>query len=102
MLTRPERDAWLLREIAEERAGVDVMNADFVLAFINHTDAKFDPTHFGAYHCPILGRDLARLAKQGKLKRSRVGLSGGAWMEGFPKWVWNYVVNKSRQWREEE
>ena len=95
MLSRIEREAWLLREIAaNHRAGADVLDADFVREYAEHTGATTVATFYGAPRCPRLGRDLSRLAKDGRLTRQRVGLSGGGWMAGFPKWVWSYTAKK--------
>jgi len=70
---------------------VDVLAREFVDAYVAATGAPFIPTNWGADHCKQLGRDLAAMARLGQLRRARIGLSGGAWMPGFPKWVWTYV-----------
>jgi hypothetical protein len=72
------------------RGGVDILDRDFVDSYIEATQARHQDTNWGASKCPQLGRDLAEMVKMGVLRRSRVGLSGGAWMSGFPKWVWCY------------
>lgn len=84
---------WLLKEVRERRF-VDVLDAEFVDAYID----EFKPTHrvtcWGANKCRQLGADLAEMAAIGYLARSRAGLSGGSWQPGFPKWVWCYKPGK--------
>lgn len=73
----------------EENRFVDVLNSDFVDAYITAVHAKFKPTNWGAHKCPQLGLDLSSMARFSALKRSRIGLSVN-WQPGFPKWVWTY------------
>ena len=91
---KPEdRYAWLENRIDEEGAGgVDTLNSQFVDDYIDATDAKFRFTNFGAYKCPQLGRDLSTMFRAGRLRRSRLGLTDGAWQPGFPTWVWCYSL----------
>lgn len=73
-----------------ERTGetvVDVLNADLVDAYIEATGAPYEPMPYGAHRCPLLGRDLSALYRQGLLSRNRTGVGGG---EGFPSWVYTY------------
>lgn len=78
-----------LRERGSAKAAVDVLDADFVAAYIEATDAKFYPQMYGAHKCPQLGRDLSLLNGSYHLRRSRIGIEGMAGM-GFPRWVWSY------------
>lgn len=73
-----------------KRGGVDILDSAFVDAYIEATEAPHTPTNWGAYKCPQLGRDLSKMYEMGILRRTRVGLSSGAWQPGFPKWVWSY------------
>lgn len=73
------------------RGGVDVLNSDFVDAYIDATKPKFRVTNYGAWKCPQLGRDLAQMVEDGVLRRHRVGIAGLASM-GFPRWVWSYEL----------
>ena len=70
---------------------VDVLDSDFVDAFIAHVGCAFTPTLWGAYKCRYLGQTLTRMYRQYDLKRHRVGLSSGAWRPGFPTWVYVYT-----------
>ena len=90
LVRRAARESWLL-EYIKEHGGVDVLNAEFVDKFMEVTGAKYRVTMWGANKCPMLGRDLARLAACGILRRFRVGL-GLNWQPGFPTWVWSYEI----------
>lgn len=87
---RDSRYAWLMAYI-EQHGNVDVLNSDFVDDYIEATHAKFRPSCWGAHICPMLGSDLAHMARVGALKRFTVGL-GANWQPGFPRWVWTYEV----------
>lgn len=84
------RYQWLMAWI-QKNGSTDVLNSDFVNDYIEATHAKHKPTCWGAYKCPMLGRDLAHMAKCSALKRGRLGL-GTNWQPGFPRWVWVYSV----------
>lgn len=85
---------WLLNE-ARERVAVDVLDADFVDAYIQRFKPQYRPTWWGANKCPQIGRDLASMAQAGLLSRSRVGL-GSNWQPGFPRWVFSYKPGPGR------
>lgn len=85
-----DRYNWLVDYIAEERAPVDVLNRDFVDAYIEATGASFKAVMYGAHKCPQLGRDLSHLAEVRRLRRYRTGLGDMGSGMGFPRWVWSY------------
>jgi hypothetical protein len=68
---------------------VDVLNRDFVDDYARATGVPLMVQMYGAAKCPTLGRDLAHMAKNNRLRRSRSGIEGMAGM-GFPRWVWIY------------
>jgi hypothetical protein len=74
--------------------GVDILDSDFVDAFAIATQCKVKATCFGAFKCDYLGRTLSRMYKDKQLKRGRIGLSGGSWYPGFPKWVYVYWLKE--------
>lgn len=74
---------------------VDVLDTDFVKAYIYATNAPFVDMMIGAPRCRMLGRDLALLHKQGILKRHATGLSPGDASMGFPKWVYSYHLPRA-------
>lgn len=87
---RQRRD-WLCARIAEEhRAGVDVLNADFVTDYAEHTRTRAVVQFFGAPKCPQLGSDFGRMHLEGLLKRGTIGIGDGLSGQGFPKWVYTY------------
>lgn len=72
-----------------ERKFVDVLDAEFVDAYIDAFKPPHRITYWGANKCRQLGADLAAMAARGFLKRDRVSLGSG-WYPGFPRWVWCY------------
>ena len=90
-----ERKKWLMAWVQKHRYA-DVLDSDLVDSYIAATNAKHKPTCWGAYKCPMLGRDLAALASCGALKRWRNGLRG-TWQPGFPRWVWSYEERPPEQ-----
>lgn len=86
-----DRHKWLL-EYIKTNGPTDILNRKFIEDYVKATGTKFKPTYWGADKSPILGRDLAKMAKDKTLERYRCGLSGGIWQPGFPKWVWSYLV----------
>lgn len=87
-----QRMDFILNYINNSMGGCDVLAADFVNDYIVATGAGVHLMPYGAHKCPQLGRDLARMFKEGYLSRTRVGIQGFAGM-GFPHWVYNYTVS---------
>ena len=71
--------------------GCNIVDRYFVDQYIEAVQCSFYPMYYGADKCPQLGRDLARMHKVGRLKRSRCGIEGMAGM-GFPRWVYIYKL----------
>lgn len=90
-----DRLDWIVRYCTEVEDRVDVLNRDFVRAYVNATGAECVYQFYGADTCPQLGRDLSRCFKQKKLLRGRVGLP--AMESGFPKWVYVYYTPSHKQ-----
>src|SRR5690349_19003561 len=92
-MTPQERYDWIEAHLRSKSKGytVDVCDADFVASYIEATDASFRPTNYGAYKCRQLGKDLATMHSEYRLKRMRSGLEGMGGM-GFPTWVWSYTL----------
>lgn len=89
-MKRPaERQRFILDHLRANRMA-DILDRDFVVAYIQATDAPSRENFFGAPSCPTLGRDLSALYRQGKVARSRCGLSGHE--VGFPRWVYVYEL----------
>lgn len=84
------RRAWLLERASSSRLPMDILDSDFVDAFIETTGAPFEPMPVGAHRCPTLGRDLANMYREGSLRRQPVGVPCGEW--GMPNWVYAYEV----------
>lgn len=88
-----ERRTWILEYLRLNASpAVDVLDSDFVDAYIEATGVSFTPTSIGAHRCSALGSDLSQLFAEGKLDRYTVSLKGDAWMPGFPRWVYSYEL----------
>lgn len=83
-----DKEQWILNYIRVHDA-VDMLNSEFVDAYIDKFNPKVSYTNFGANKVTELSRILSSLYKTGLLKRSAVGLSGLCGI-GFPKWVYVY------------
>lgn len=91
-----DRYDFIINYISSTRPhAIDVLNSEFVDAYIKTTGAKYKPTFFGAFKCAMLGRDLSKMYNQGMLDRSILSLPPGSINEGFPGWVYVYSV---RSW----
>lgn len=91
LVMRPAaRRQWLLDRLRASPVPLDILDADFVDAFIEATQAPFIPANVGAHRCPTLGRDLAVMYRNGDLCRQPVGVPCGEW--GMPRWVYAYGV----------
>ncbi len=81
-----------LRAAPGTRSSCNVLDSEFVDAYVEFSGAPVWGMIYGANKCRQLGRDLARMQKECYLKRSTTGLEGMAGM-GFPRWVYSYFVN---------
>jgi hypothetical protein len=97
-MTPKQRRQWIYQDLEDQgRNGqCDVLDSDFVNAYCNATGAKGYAQFYGAPKCPMLGRDLSRMHREGSLARHRVGLR--CMESGFPSWVYSYSI--SRRYRE--
>lgn len=83
--------SWMQSGIAG-RQRVDVLDSDFVVAYVEATNAHAVMKFIGAPYCAQLSRDLGSMFKKGTLKRTPVGLAPGDASMGFPKWVYVYSL----------
>lgn len=84
------RRAWLLSRLQASPVPLDILDSDFVDAFIEATEVPFKHMPVGAHRCPTLGRDLAAMHRDGTLHRQPVGVPCGEW--GMPRWVYAYGI----------
>jgi hypothetical protein len=92
-----DRHDWIAKKLTEMPGrSVDVVNSDFVDAYVEATGARHAVQPYGAAKCPQLGRDLSAMKRAGTLKRFRCGLQGMGGM-GFPRWVWVYELPTFRR-----
>lgn len=94
-----DRRAWILTYIGKRqvhltstRYRVDILDLDFVCAYIDATGVHWEPSLIGAPRCPTLGADLLALHKAHKLERRPAGIGDGLCFQGFPRWVWSYCL----------
>lgn len=74
------------------RGGVDILNAEFVDAYIDATGATHSHQPYGAARCPQLGRDLSEMSRQYRLRRQLEPLPADMRGMGFPLFVWHYTL----------
>lgn len=83
-----DREQFILDHLhGDSHRMADVLDAEFVNAYIEATGAPFTAQNFGASKCSMLGRDLSSLYRKGLVRRERCGVGGES---GFPKWVYVY------------
>lgn len=91
-----EKEEWIINYIQEHEhmKVVDILDEKFVNAFIKKIKAKYEVRMIGANKCRELSKLLSNMYKKGLLVRCAIGLKGGAWQDGFPKWVYCYEINE--------
>lgn len=96
MLTKNARHDWLLNYLETNKVHdmVDVLNRAFVEDFIEDCKPNVIKENLvGADTVPVLGRDLSELYKKGLLTRITVGIDNP--VDGFPKWVYSYMLKNN-------
>jgi len=86
-----EKIAWVESYLQDTEQHVDILNTEFVNAYINEFGVAYRNTNYGALKCPDVGRTLKAGYDQGVLKRDRIGL--WAHETGFPNWIFVYRLN---------
>lgn len=85
------KEEWL-KDYINVNGPVNILDAEFVDAYIN----KFNPKHsiqpFGANGCKELGKMLSDLYKDNILDRSRISIHGLG--RGYPNWVYVYEMRQ--------
>jgi hypothetical protein len=95
-MKKRDRLSWLTSWfMVHQELPFDVLNDEFVNAYIEATSADYKIFKYGAPQCKQLGRDLGYMQKQGILTRSIIGLFPGDSSMGFPKWVYVYRLKKT-------
>lgn len=91
-----DRQQWILQYLRDSgaHAHVDILNEQFVSAYIVRFSPTYRMTMLGAHKCRQLGKDLSDMYKAGLLIRSRMGLTATP-VEGFPKWIYCYSLPSS-------
>lgn len=77
---------------ARNGATVDVLDSEFVDAYIDFSGVSWVPTMYGAVKCKQLSRDLTEMWQTGELSRYLTRLPTGSRNEGFPGWVYSYTL----------
>lgn len=91
---KTERELWVMNYIrTKSPCGVDILNSDFVDAYIAAFNAPHRFCCWGAFKCRELGKILSGLHRRHYLKRGTIGL-GLNWQPGFPRWVYAYWLNE--------
>jgi hypothetical protein len=88
-----QRLIWLIGEIRRLHF-VNILNEDFVDAYINHTNAPHEIMLYGTNRCPRLSQDLRRLYNKQRISRTAIGVPY-ARLYQFPTWVWSYYMKEN-------
>ena len=100
-MTKQDKKQWLVKYLDDPTnqrvigIGVDILNYDFVLDYIEGVDlekSKWSFQPYGAHKVPELGKILSEMYKEGVLSRERAGIECG--YAGMPKWVYIYNLIK--------
>ncbi|MEZ1440117.1 hypothetical protein QVM41_28070 [Pseudomonas shirazica] len=83
------RHEWIIQWI-RENGDADVLNSEFVDAYVSTTGATSVTLGLGADRCLQLGRDLSALHEAQCLTRCRIGLKEH--YMGMPNWVYAYSL----------
>ncbi|BFO07341.1 hypothetical protein ACLPJG_26560 [Pseudomonas aeruginosa] len=83
------RHEWIIQWI-RENGDADVLNSEFVDAYVFTTGATSVALGLGADRCRQLGRDLSTLHDAQRLTRCRIGLKEH--YMGMPNWVYAYSL----------
>lgn len=83
-----DRKLWILDYLSRGQSQVDVLNAEFMLAYNQEAAPKVMP---GSTKNPQLGKDLASMHTAGELDRTTKGVEGKVGL-GSPKWIYSYTL----------
>lgn len=81
---KKDRLNWLLDWVGASQPGIDVLDADFVQAYINYSMVSYQFTMLGAHRCKQLTKDLCDLSDARKLWKGSIRVPP---MMGFPSRV---------------
>lgn len=84
-----EQEQFIL-EWCDKSGGFDALTSDFHDAFHKRFGGKRHECFWGAQTVYKAMKLAKRMHDKGMLRRGRMGLSGGSWQPGLPKWVWSY------------
>lgn len=96
-MTKKEKKQWIEAYLNNPNnarvigVGVDILNYDFVLDYIEGVDLpkkKWSFQPYGAHKVPELGKLLSEMYKDGIVKRQSAGIQCG--YAGMPRWVYIY------------
>lgn len=82
---------------SESQSFVNVLDSEFVNAYIEANGARWKRKHFGAPNCPQLVSDLGLMYQLGLVLRRATGTAPGDSGMGFPKWVYVYSLKEKNQ-----
>jgi hypothetical protein len=89
-----EKEKWIINYLINNSIGfVDILDEDFVMAFIDKFGAKCVDNVIGAPKCKELSNLLSQMYRNNKLNRFAHGVRSGLCQDGkFPKWVYSYTI----------
>lgn len=92
-----EKEQWVIDYLIEQKkksnSFIDVLDNDFVNAYLDKFDDRYMAMTIGAPKCPSLSRLLGIMYKKNLLKRYSQGVRSGLRQDGaYPKWVYSYYL----------
>ncbi len=92
-----DKEKWIIEYLKNKRSlcYVDILDEEFVKAYIEKFNAKFKYRGIGAPICNELSKLLSLMYKKELLIRYPHGVRSGLSQDGhFPKWVYSYELTK--------
>lgn len=86
---KADRLNWLLDWVGASQPGIDVLDSDFVQAYVDYSLVAYQFVMVGAHRCKQLTKDLSELAASRKLEKGSIRIPP---MMGFPSRVNTYCL----------
>lgn len=87
MQSSDKRQQWITRYL-QNTQHVNILNKDFVKAYIKEFKAAHSVNSVGACRCEQLSKDLGRMYREQLLQRNTLPLYNMPW--GSPRWIYCY------------
>lgn len=96
-MNREDKIKWVEDYLKTKEFYVDILNRNFIDAYIDKFNPKYGATNYGADKCPDVAKTLKIGFDQGIFKRQRAGITCG--YSGMPRWVYVYSLSSKKGFR---